>query len=103
LPEPGPRSAPGARPEAATSSDGDAREAAFGRRSPRMRWPYGAVQAAPARSFLQRLVRREEDNVADRPLPCEQHDQAINTHSEPAGRRHAMLQREDEVLIDELD
>ena len=50
-----------------------------------------------------RLELREEDDVADDLGAGEEHDEAVEADAEAAGRRHAVFQRADEVLVDLLD
>lgn len=55
---------------------------------------------ALGRHSLLRAHLREENHVADRLLVGQQHRQAIHTHPQAARRRHAVLQRPQEVLIE---
>ena len=45
---------------------------------------------------------REQQHVANRRRIGEQHDQAIDADAEPAGRRHAVLERAQVVLVQHL-
>ncbi len=44
--------------------------------------------------------QREGDDVADRRLAGERHHQAIHAQAEACGRRHAVLERDDVVLVE---
>src|SRR3984893_14831847 len=44
--------------------------------------------------------RREEHDLADRRQPGEEHAEAVDPDAEPAGGRHAVLQRAEVVLVD---
>jgi len=46
--------------------------------------------------------RREDDDLTDALLIGEEHDQAINANSQPAGGRHADLQRLEKIFIQHL-
>ena len=46
--------------------------------------------------------RREQDDLADRLLPGDQHHQPVDPDPEPAGRGQSVLQRFDVVVVDRL-
>ena len=47
-------------------------------------------------------AEREQDHVADRRPFRQQHDQPVDAHAQPAGRRHTVLQGSDVVLVELL-
>src|SRR5690606_20563056 len=69
-------------------------------RSPRAAGTQALVQAAwPASASLLRAHVREQQHVADRGAAGQQHDQAVDADAQPAGRRHAVLERTDVVGV----
>ena len=54
-------------------------------------------------SILCEFHLREEDDVADGRFACQQHDKAVDAHAETARRRHAVVQRVEEVFVDTID
>src|SRR3954447_1944905 len=46
--------------------------------------------------------RGEEDDLPNTAPPGEDHDQPVDAHSHPAGGRHAVLERAEEVLVERL-
>src|SRR5262249_16931328 len=64
-------------------------------------WRRGASACADGSGFLA-LERGEEDDVADRGLARQQHDQAVHAHADPAHGGYAGLHRLDEVLIQDI-
>ena len=57
----------------------------------------GSAVAAPDRD--SRPHRREKNHVANRRLIGEQHHQAVDTHPDATGRRHAVLERPDVIGV----
>jgi len=53
-------------------------------------------------SLLLRSQQREQNDVADRFSAGEQHGEPIHSDSEAAGRRHAVLERQQKLLVDPL-
>ena len=57
-----------------------------------------------ARSTLGAFAQRgEEQHLAQRVRAGDQRDEAVDADAEPAGRRHAVLQRDQEILVRQLD
>src|SRR3954470_3412923 len=44
----------------------------------------------------------KQHDFADRAAPAEQHHQAVDPDADPTGRRHAVLEREQEALVERL-
>src|SRR6185503_10140921 len=55
--------------------------------------------SCPAIRISLRLHEGEQDDVADRGLPGEQHDEAVDADALPGRRRHADLERAAVVLV----
>src|SRR5688572_7609515 len=45
---------------------------------------------------------REKDYLSDRALARKQHDQTVDADTKPSGRRHAVLQSDEEVIVRDL-
>ena len=58
----------------------------------------GGVIARPG-PRLRGTSQREQDRLADAEAG-DRHQQAVDTHAHPAGRRHAVLKRLQEVLVE---
>src|SRR5689334_19894087 len=85
------------------------------RKTPK-RWPArkrlarknSKVMAWPRLPFGQqsysifRFEQREQNHFANRRLSEKQHRQTVNSNTEPAGRRHAMLKSVQESFVDDL-
>ena len=53
------------------------------------------------RNFLLRLHLREQHDLANSELTSHQHDQAVDTDTDTEGRRHTILQRAQEIVVDD--
>src|SRR4051812_42576204 len=85
------------RPESTTRAPSAASARASRSPSP----PAAPVTSAvrPAISTPSVSHRRKEDHFPDGVTPAEQHDQGVDAHAHPAGRRHPVLERLDEDLV----
>src|SRR5689334_8086861 len=73
----------------------------FGRFARRYRRPT-TISYGSAKRLLLRTQLREEHDVADGRLVCEEHDQPIDADAFPRGRRHAVFERPEEILVDDV-
>ena len=53
-------------------------------------------------SIFRQLHLREEDDVPDGRFTGQQHDEAVDAHAETTRRRHAVVQRVEEVFVDTI-
>ena len=75
---------------------------AAGAASPAARSRSSLAGGASFASPLLGAQRREEDHVADRVDAGDEHHQPVHADPEPAGRRQAVLERLDVVVVDRL-
>ena len=52
------------------------------------------------RTHLARSQQREQDRLANMVRVRQHHDETINSEPKPAGRRHAVLERQQKVAVD---